>query len=82
MAAHDCYEGSSCLPEIGITLSRRIRFAGVLGVVKHQHIAGWCLSGDHTMVLGHEPCTVHLSFVVDLNLDLNLATYRTETSKL
>ena len=33
----------------------RIEFAGVLGVVEHQDVAGGGLGGDDARVLGHVP---------------------------
>ncbi len=57
-------------------------FGGVLGVVKHQHVWGGGLGGDDAGVLGHIAGTVDLSFMADLDFNLNLAAYWAKASKL
>ena len=54
----------------------------VFSVVKHQYIAGRCLRGNYTRILWHISSSVHLSFMVDLNLYLDLPTHRAKTSEL
>ena len=50
-------------------------FGRVFGVVKHQHFRGGGLGGDDAWVLGHIAGTVNLSFMVDLDFYLDLATH-------
>lgn len=50
-------------------------FGRVLGVIKDQHVTGGCLSGDDAGVLRHVAGSVHLSLVVDLDLNLYLTTH-------
>lgn len=59
------------------TLLKKIhtRFGWVLCVIKDQHITGRSLGSNYAGVLGHVASPVHLSFMVNLNLNLNLATY-------
>lgn len=55
---------------------------GMLGVVKHKHVWGGGLSGDDAGILWHVAGTVNLSFMVDLDFYLYLATHWAEASKL
>lgn len=55
---------------------------GMLSVVKHQHVWSWGLSANNAGVLGHVSGSIHLTFMVDLNFYLNLATYWAKASKL
>lgn len=47
----------------------------VLCVVEDQHVRGGRLGGDDAGVLGHVAGSVHLSLVVDLDLDLYFPTH-------
>ena len=60
-------------PQVGLALATWIRLARVFGIVKHEHVAARGLGGDDARVLGHVPGPVHLTLVVDLDLNLNLA---------
>ena len=57
-----------------MTLATGVRFAGVLGVVKHQHVRAGGLGGDHTRVLRHVPRSVHLTLVDNLLLYRDLSS--------
>lgn len=46
----------------------------VLGVVEHQHVRGGGLGGDDAGTLRHVAGSVHLSLVVDLDVDLDFPT--------
>lgn len=48
---------------------------GVLIVVEDQNIRGGSLGGNDAVILGHVAGSVHLSLVVDLDLDLYFPTY-------
>lgn len=50
-------------------------FGWVFGVIKDQHITGWSLGGNDAGVLRHVAGPVHFSFMVNLDLNLNLATH-------
>ena len=50
-------------------------------VVKNEHVTGRCLSGDDTLVLGHVSGSVHLTFVVDTDLNVDFTAYGAETSE-
>ena len=68
--------------QIGLALSAWVRLAGVLRVVEHKHIAAWSLGGDDTGVLRHVASPVHLSLMVDLDLNLDLAGHRAKAAEL
>ena len=59
--------------EVRMTLATGVGFAGVFGVVEHQDVRAGGLGGDNAGVLRHVPGSVHLSFVIDLDLNFNLA---------
>lgn len=46
----------------------------MLGVVKHEYIRGGRLRGNDAGVLWHVPGSVHLSFMVNLQLNLYFPT--------
>ena len=69
-------------PQVWLALSTWVRLAWVFGVVKHKHIAAGRLGGDDARVLRHVPRPIYLPFVVDLDLDLNLAGDRAKAAKL
>lgn len=54
----------------------------MLCVIKNQHVTGGGLGGDDAGILGHVAGSVHFSFMVDLDLNLYLSTYRPKASKL
>lgn len=47
----------------------------MLIVVEDQHIRGGGFGGDDAVILGHVAGSVHLSFMVDLDLDLYFPTH-------
>lgn len=47
----------------------------MLSVVEDQHVRGGSLGGNDAGVLGHVAGSVHLSLVVDLDLDLYFPAY-------
>lgn len=50
-------------------------------VVEHEHLrAGW-FGGDQARILGHKSGSIHLPFVVDFDLRLNLAGNVAETAE-
>lgn len=46
----------------------------VLSIVEDQHIRRGSLGGNNARILGHVACSVHLSLMVDLDLNLYLPT--------
>lgn len=60
----------------------RTRLGGVLCVVKDQHVTGGGLGGDDARILRHVAGSVHFPFVINLDFNLYLPTYRSKTSKL
>lgn len=69
-------------PQVRLALATWVRLAWVFGVVKHEHIAAGRLGGNDARVLRHVPGPVHLSLVVDLDLDLDLARDGAKPTKL
>lgn len=65
----------------GVTAAALTRFGGVLCVVEDQHVAGRGLGGDDARILRHVAGSVHFSLVVDLDLNLDLPTYRPKAAK-
>lgn len=47
----------------------------MFGIVKHKHISRGGLGANDEGILRHIPSSVHLSIVVDLNVDFNFATH-------
>jgi len=60
----------------------RVGLGGVLGVVEDQDVAAWGLGGDDARILRHVSSAVDFAFVVDLDLDLNLAGHAAEAAEL
>ena len=61
--------------------SVRIGLGGVLGVVENQDVTRRGLCGDNARVLGHAASPVDLSFVVDLDFDLDFSGHGSESSE-
>lgn len=57
------------------------RFGGVLCVIKDQHVASGGLGGNDAWILRHVAGSVHFPLMVDLDLNLDLPTYRPKASK-
>ncbi len=53
----------------------------MLCVVENKHLTRGRFRGNDTRVLRHEACPVHLSVVVDLDLNLDLAAHRPKSTK-
>lgn len=70
------------LPEVWVAFPTRIRTRWMFCVVKNQDIWRGCFSGNHTGILGHVASPVDFSFMIDLDLNFNLTTHRSKTSKL
>ena len=68
--------------EVGVTLAAGVRLAGVLGVVKHQHIRAGSLGRDDAGVLRHVSGSVHLALMIDLDLNLNFARHGSKSPEL
>lgn len=58
------------------------RFGRVLCVIEDQHVTGGGLGSNNAGILRHVAGSVHLPFVVNLYLNLDLAAYRPKASKL
>lgn len=57
-------------------------FGWVFGIIKDQYITSWSLGSNDARVLRHVTGPVHFSFMVNLDLNLNLATHWSEATKL
>ena len=68
-------------PQIRVTHTIGVRLARMLGVVKDKHIRRRGLGGNDTRILGHITGPVDLSFVIDLNFNLNLSRDAAKASK-
>ena len=54
----------------------------MFSVVKYKHITARGFGSNDTRILWHVTSTIHFSFVIDFNLNLNFARDRSKTSKL
>ena len=54
----------------------------MFSVVKDEHIAARGFGSDDTRILWHVTSTIHFSFMIDFNLDLNLTRDRSKASEL
>lgn len=54
--------------------SARTWLRRVFGVVEDQHVRRGSLGGDDAGILGHVASSVHLTFMVDLDLNLYFTT--------
>lgn len=54
----------------------------MLCVIEDQYVASRRLGGNDAGVLRHVAGSVHFPLVVDLDLNLDLSTYRPKASKL
>jgi len=72
---------SKIIPQIGVTFAIGIRLRWMFGVVENKDITRWGLGGNDARVLGHVACSVDLTFVVNLDFDLNFATDGSKPTK-
>ncbi len=64
-----------------MTLTGRVRLRRVLGVVENENFAARGLRSNDARILRHVPGTVDFAFVVDLDLDFDLAADRSKTAE-
>lgn len=62
--------------------SARTWLRRVFGVVEDQHVRRGSLGGDDAGILGHVASSVHLTFMVDLDLNLYFTTDWTKATEL